>query len=290
VPKPKKNIPGMVFIIIAIVLIGWVLLAPWFFTFRMSDHTAKQLFSQLGIPVKTANINVSGKEIHYVMVGNDSLPTLAFIHGSPSSWHAFIEYMKDVELLKYYRIMGIDRPGFGYSNFGEAMTLQEQAKHILPVFALIQNHKPVYLAGHSLGGPLLIQMAADAPQEFAGIMIISGSVDPALEPKEKWRFLMEKFPFNYMLPGSFRPSNTELVYFKKDVLSLSAEFEKIRCAVYLVHGDKDTWVPPGNVNYAVKKLVHASKVETLILHGGNHFIPWTKKKEITQELIRMLTM
>jgi pimeloyl-ACP methyl ester carboxylesterase len=111
--------------------------------------------------------------------------------------------MKDAELLKYYRIIGIDRPGFGYSNFGEAMSLQVQAKHILPVFALIQNHRPVYLAGHSLGGPLLIQMAADAPQEFASIMIIPGSVDPALEPKEKWRFLMEKFPLNYMLPGSF---------------------------------------------------------------------------------------
>ena len=143
----------MVFIIIAVVLIGWVLLAPWFFTFRMSDNTAKQLFSQLGIPVRTANINVSGKEIHYVMVGNDSLPTLAFIHGSPSSWRAFIEYMKDAELLKHYRIIGIDRPGFGYSDFGQAMTLQEQAKHILPVFALIQNHKPVILqvipsAGH----------------------------------------------------------------------------------------------------------------------------------------------
>ena len=98
---------------------------------------------------------------------------------------------------------------------------------------------------------------------------------------------MQKFPLNYMLPGSFRPSNTELVYFKKDVLNLSKEFEKVRCAVYLVHGDKDTWVPSGNVNYAVKKLVHASKIETLIFHDGTHLIPWTKKKEITQELIRM---
>lgn len=277
----------MVFIVIAVVLFGWVLLAPWFFTLRMSDDSAKQLFSKQGIPFKTGSIKVSGKDIHYVMAGNDSLPTLAFVHGSPSSWHAFIDYMKDAELLKHYRIISIDRPGFGYSNFGEAMTLQEQAKHILPLFKVTQNNQPVYLAGHSLGGPLLIQMAADAPEEFAGIMIISGSVDPALEPKERWRFLMEKFPLNYMLPGSFRPSNTELLYFKKDVVSLSKEFEKIKCPVYLVHGDKDTWVPIGNVSYATRKLVHAAKIETLILHGGDHFIPWTKKKEITRELIRM---
>ena len=98
---------------------------------------------------------------------------------------------------------------------------------------------------------------------------------------------MDKIPFRYLLPGSFRASNTELLFFKKDVVSLAKEFAKVRCAVYLVHGDKDTWVPPGNVDYAVKKLTHASKIETLIIPGGTHFIPWTKKKEISLELIKM---
>lgn len=277
----------MILLIVAVIIIAWGFAAPWFFTFRISDDAAKLLFSRQGLTVKTDNVSINGKNIHYVMVGNDTLPTLAFIHGSPSAWNAFLDYMKDPELLKHYRIISIDRPGFGYSNFGEAMTIQHQSKLIMPVFARINNNKPVYLAGHSLGGPLLIQLAADSPKEFAGIMLIAGSVDPALEPKEKWRYIMEKFPLNYLLPGSFRPSNTELLYFKKDILSLSNQFPKVTCAVYLVHGDKDTWVPPGNVAYAVKKLIHASKIETLILPGGNHFIPWTKKKEITNELIRM---
>ena len=277
----------MVLLIIAVIIIAWGFLSPWFFTFRISDDSAKLLFSRQGLTVKTDNININGKNIHYVMVGNDTLPTLAFIHGSPSAWNAFLDYMKDPELLKHFRIISIDRPGFGYSNFGEAMTIQKQSRYIMPVFARINNNKPVYLAGHSLGGPLLIQLAADAPKEFAGIMLIAGSVDPALEPREKWRYIMEKFPLNHLLPGSFRPSNTELLYFKKDIVSLANEFAKVTCAVYLVHGDNDTWVPPGNVAYAVKKLVHASKIETLILPGGNHFIPWTKRKEITKELIRM---
>ena len=277
----------MVLLIIAVIIIAWGFLSPWFFTFRISDDSAKLLFSRQGLTVKTDNININGKNIHYVMVGNDTLPTLAFIHGSPSAWNAFLDYMKDPELLKHFRIISIDRPGFGYSNFGEAMTIQKQSRYIMPVFARINNNKPVYLAGHSLGGPLLIQLAADAPKEFAGIMLIAGSVDPALEPREKWRYIMEKFTLNHLLPGSFRPSNTELLYFKKDIVSLANEFAKVTCAVYLVHGDNDTWVPPGNVAYAVKKLVHASKIETLILPGGNHFIPWTKRKEITKELIRM---
>ena len=277
-------------LIIVLVLLAWSLIAPWLFTFRISDDSARLLFSQRGQKIKTASIRINGKNVHYVMTGNDSLPTLAFIHGSPSSWTAFLDYMKDPELLRHYRIVSIDRPGFGHSNFGEAMNMEDQSKQILPVFDAIHNGKPVYLAGHSLGGPLLIKLAANAPQTFTGIMVIAGSVDPSLEPVEYWRYLMEKFPLRYFLPGSFRPSNTELLYFKKDVVALASDFEKIRCAVYFVHGDKDTWVPPGNVDYAVKKLIHASRIEKLILPGGTHFIPWTKRKEITMELIKMGTL
>jgi hypothetical protein len=70
---------------------------------------------------------------------------------------------------------------------------------------------------------LLIQLAADAPQEFSGIMLISVLLIPAWNP-ESWRYMMDKIPFRYLLPGSFRPSNTELLYFKEDVISLAKEF------------------------------------------------------------------
>jgi pimeloyl-ACP methyl ester carboxylesterase len=130
-------------------------------------------------------------------------------------------------------------------------------------------------------------MAADFPELFHGIMLISGSVDPALEPKEYWRYAMEKFPLNYLLPGSFKASNTELIYFKEDVKKLVDDFGKVKCPVYLVHGNKDHWVPPGNVEFAKEKLVNAKYVKTLML-PGNHFIPWTQKKEIINEMIKML--
>lgn len=275
-------------LIIVGILLMWVLIAPGCMTFRLSDEKAQAMFARKGLELKTKTIKVNGKDIHYAMVGNDSLPTLVFLHGSPSAWNAFLSYMQDPELLFHFRMVSIDRPGFGYSDFGYALPLDEQSKLLMPVIQEIRNNKPVYLAGHSLGGPLVVKMAADAPDLFSGIMLISGSVDPELEPKEQWRFFMENVPFRYFLPGSFKPSNTELVYFKKDVLALVPDFAKIKCKVYLVHGDKDTWVPPGNVEFAKLKLVNASKVRILMLPGGTHFIPWTKKKEITEEMVSML--
>jgi pimeloyl-ACP methyl ester carboxylesterase len=276
-----------VLIIVGILLV-WVLIAPGCMTFRIPDDKAQAMFARKGLELKTNTIKVNGKDIHYAMVGNDSLPTLVFLHGSPSAWNAFLSYMQDPELLFHFRMVSIDRPGFGFSDFGYALPLDEQSKLLMPVFGEIRNNKPVYLAGHSLGGPLVVKMAADAPDLFAGIMLISGSVDPALEPKEQWRFFMENVPFRYLLPGSFKPSNTELVYFKKDVVALVSDFAKVKCKVYLVHGDKDTWVPPGNVDFAKQKLTNASKVKILMLPGGTHFIPWTKKKDITEEMVSML--
>lgn len=223
------------------------------------------------------------------MVGNDTLPTLIFLHGSPSAWTSFSSYLENPALLFHYRMVSVDRPGFGYSDFGEALHLEEQSMFLLPLFKAISNGKPMFLAGHSLGGPLCIKLAADAPELFEGIMLISGSVAPDLEPTEKWRFVLNNFPLNLLLPGSFRPSNTELVYFKKDIIDLVKDFPKVTCDVYLVHGDKDTWVPPGNVDFAKAHLANARNIETLMLPGGTHFIPWTKKKEITDELIKMAT-
>ena len=47
------------------------------------------------LTLRTATIEMEGRHIHYAMTGSDSLPTLFFIHGSPGSWDAFAEYMKD---------------------------------------------------------------------------------------------------------------------------------------------------------------------------------------------------
>jgi pimeloyl-ACP methyl ester carboxylesterase len=274
-------------LVAGVTMLAWLIFAPGCMTFRTTDETAVKKFSRKGIELKTATYQVNGTDIHYVMVGTDTLPTLILVHGTPGSWGAFEDYLEDPALLLHYRVVSVDRPGFGYSNFGQAMNLADQSVYLMPLLREIHNDKPVFLAGHSLGGPLVVKMAADNPEAFQGIMLISGSVDPALEPKESWRYVAEKFPFRLFLPGAFKPSNTELVYFKKDVVDLAGDFSKVSCDVYLVHGAKDSWVPVGNVDYARKKLVHARRVETMIIPDGNHFIPFTRRAQIVDALIGM---
>ena len=283
-PTSRKKVRFM--LAIGIFLVAWMMMAPFLFTFGSRDEKATEEFRKLGIELRFFHEKINGSTIHYVVTGNDSLPTLVFIHGSPSTWTAFSPYLKDPELRAKYRMVSIDRPGFGGSDPGEAKHLKEQSQLILPVLHKIDNGKPMILAGHSLGGPLVVQIAADEPAFISGIILLAGSVAPALEPKEYWRHVLNTFPLTYLLPGAFRTSNTELVYFKDDVKELEKDFSKVTCDVYLVHGDQDTWVPPGNVDFAKEKLVHARNVFTLILSGANHFIPWTRTAEIKGTLLK----
>jgi pimeloyl-ACP methyl ester carboxylesterase len=145
----------------------------------------------------------------------------------------------------------------------------------------------MFIAGHSLGGPMVVKLAADNPTTFSGVVILSGSIDPAEEKPEKWRSILYKTPLTYFVPGAMRPSNEELWYLKKDLVNLKNDFPKITCPVYFVHGAIDTWVPPGNVEYGKKMLVNASHIEETLIPGANHFIPWTKFNEIKQVLLKL---
>ena len=275
------------FIVLGIVLIAWLVCAQSCMKFHIVDAEARKQFSDAGVNLQLDNIEVDGFNMHYAKTGNDSLPTLFFVHGSPGSWDAFSRYLKDKDLLSKYRMISIDRPGFGDSEFGKAKNLEEQSKLISPLLVYFKNNKPVYVIGHSLGGPMAIRLVADNPDYFSGIILLAGSVDPGEEKPEKWRPVLYKTPFKFFVPGAFRPSNQELWYLKNDLKILKNDFPKITCPVWIIHGDKDDLVPVGNAAFAKEMLVHAKKVETTILPGANHFIPWQHYEEIKGVLMKL---
>src|ERR1051326_6344879 len=116
--------------IIVVILAIWAILAQSCMRFRVSDEDAITDFSKAGVTLQSHTVQINGRHLHYVYCGADTLPTLVFIHGSPGSWNAFENYLKDTELLKHYQIISIDRPGFGYSDYGDAVNMDKQAKLI----------------------------------------------------------------------------------------------------------------------------------------------------------------
>jgi pimeloyl-ACP methyl ester carboxylesterase len=272
------------FRIALVVLGGWIILAQSCMTMRKSDKDAIADFAKKGIVLRSKTTEKNGHSLHYVMTGADSLPTLVFVHGTPGSWTAFEPYLADSLLLTKYRLVSFDRPGFGYSDYGGALPMPAQSAIMGPVIQSLKNGKSLWLVGHSMGGPMIMQLEIDYPGLATGLVLIAGSIDPAAEKPEKWRPVIFKTPLNYLVPGAMRPSNKELWYLKEDLKTMAPGIAKITCAVYFIHGTKDTWVPPSNVPYGMARLTSAVKKDTLWL-DGNHFIPWSKYDSIRNYLM-----
>jgi pimeloyl-ACP methyl ester carboxylesterase len=265
----------------------WIIFAQSCMKFRISDSQAKAEFEQKGLQLSFYYADVDDIALHYTKTGGDTLPTLFFVHGSPGSWDAFKGYMMDTALLRHFRIIAVDRPGFGYSDFGTARHLPVQANMINNIIEKEANQKPVHLIGHSIGGPVIIQLAQDYPDEFASLTILAGSISPKDEPKEYWRYLFLHTPLSLLMPGAFKPSNNEIVYFKKDMYGIDTGYSRLQMPVTFIHGDADKFVTVKNVAYGKQKLLHNPHVKVIIIPGAGHFIPWEHYDTIKAHLVSL---
>lgn len=253
--------------------------------FREPDKYLVKKFQENGVDLFTATIKIEGHDLNYGKTGNDTASILLFLHGTPGSLSDYGRYLRDSQLRDRYQLISIDRPGFGYSDFGNTMDLEHQAKLISSLIDSISNNKPVYLVGHSLAGPLVIKLAAMKTSTVKGILVLAGSVDPSQEPARWWRPIIMYSPLRWMIPTAWRYSNEEQYWLKDDLVELKGDFPKVTCPVYIFHGDRDDLVTVANAHYTRRMLVNSKNVTITIFPGGDHFMVWNKYGEIKKQLL-----
>ena len=89
------------------------------------------------------------------------------------------------------------------------------------------------------------------------------------------------------MPGAFKPSNDEIVYFKKDLYRIDTRYAALNMPVTFIHGDNDKFVTVKNVAYGKKKLLHNSNIKIIIIPGASHFIPWEHYDLIKEHLLTL---
>jgi pimeloyl-ACP methyl ester carboxylesterase len=232
------------------------------------------------------------RRINYLKAGDENKPLVIFVHGSPGSLDAFLDFMADTILLKQAQLITVDRPGFGYSNFGYAEpSLQKQASYLKPIVEENKNHRPIILVGHSMGGPVIARMAMDYPELIDGLVFVAGSVDPELEPNETWFRAPFATPFlRWILPRSIRASNEELYKLKPELQEMVPLWKKITARVIIIQGKKDVLVPYANAEFAKKMLVSSPSVELVYKDDMNHFVPWSNPELIQQAVLKLLAV
>ncbi|RTY95311.1 alpha/beta fold hydrolase [Flavobacterium sp. GT3R68] len=269
------------------VLFSYVIFCQSCMMMRTSPKKTKKFFDKAQIGFVDKKIIVDGHKLHYVQTGTENKPTLVFIHGSPGSWDAYKNYLIDTLLLQKYRMISIDRPGFGNSEFGEAQDLKTQSRLLVGFLKTIDNKQSIALVGHSMGGPLIVKMATEEPSKYKHLIILAGSIDPNAEKPEKWRYVIQMKPIRYLIPGAMRPANDELWWLKQDLVDMEPFLKNITCDVTIIHGTKDRLVPYSNVAFMKRVFVNAKSIDIISIQDADHFIPWSDFETIRKALLEL---
>ena len=276
-------------LIIFSLIAGLTILFHSCISFRMSPKEVDAFFKDKNVAATQHSYKIVFRELHYVRAGDPSKPLVLFLHGSPGSLSAFIDFLTDSALLTHGLLVTADRPGFGYSNFGNGEpSLQKQCEILKPILEEYKMNRPIILVGHSLAGALIVRMAIEYPDLIDGLIIVAGSVDPDLEPNEVWFRAPLATPFlSWLLPKSFRASNEEIYQLKPELERMVPLWKEVKCPVIVIQGQKDQLVPKENADFAKKMLVNAP-VEFMLIDDMNHFVPWSHPYLIHDAILKML--
>jgi pimeloyl-ACP methyl ester carboxylesterase len=256
--------------------------------FRMSNSEINQFFVNKKQKGKIVQYKEGFRTINYVIVGDDTKPLVLFVHGSPGSLSAFIDFLGDSVLLNHAQLISVDRPGFGASNFGNAEpSLQKQASLIKSVIERNKKDRPVLLVGHSLGGPLIARVAMDYPDLVDGLIMVAPSIDPNLEPKEWFRAPLATPFLSWILPRSFRASNDEIYQLKPELENLLPRWPEVVAPTIVIQGKKDRLVPYENAFFAREKMVNAP-VTLMMVDTMDHFVPWSNPELINAAIYELI--
>lgn len=246
---------------------------------------------QSAMPIFFDAKSADGRKIHAMRIGADSLPTVLLVHGSPGSSDAWLDYLADTALTNCARLVAVDRPGFGYSGLGRAeRSLAKQAAALLAALDSCPGPttQKVLLAGHSLGAPLIARFAMDYPERVAGLLLVSGSIDPDLEPRNWWEPVVDNPPVSWLTPRSLFASNREIRALQAELHQMVPLWPKINCPVIVLHAQNDRLVPVGNADFARKMLAGNPDLRVRILPDGDHFILWNRHPIVRDALLEFL--
>lgn len=253
--------------------------------FSIEQEQIDAAFEGLDYSLEYHSFTYKGREMQYVAVGDTSNQAVLFVHGSPGTWDNFLYFLADSSALKNYRLIAVDRPGFGKSGNGiPERSLKKQAEVINKV--LVREQTTAILVGHSYGGPVITRMAIDFPEYADGLVLVAASVDPELEKTKWYQIPVHYKALSWLLPDLLYSTNEEILALKNELEEMNTNWCQITQPVSVIQGGNDLLVPKENADFAERMLVNAP-IEMIIVPEMNHFVPWNRGDLIRQEINRL---
>ena len=209
------------------------------------DHSLKEYFDKLGVDFQIHRLNFEGRTLRYVSTGieQDSAPILLFIHGAPGNLDNFKAYLADYDLKTRFRLISMDRLGYGGSDYGKSETdILTQARSAEKILNQYQGSKAI-VAGYSYGGPIAGKLASIRPDLINGLVLIAPLNDPYNEPM-KWYSKLSNTKFiRYFMPGLINVASDEKMTHAQELRKIEDDWKSIECPVLYIHGNEDGLAP-----------------------------------------------
>ncbi len=258
-------------------------------SFRYDDKKVNKIFSVQPVKPEVKYIHYQNSQIRFLqLISNPDHPYVVFIHGAPGSSADYHNFFKDEKLISKVNIISVDRPGYGYSDYGSFVTsLKRQAEAIQAVIDAVCKNNKILIVGHSYGGPIVLQMAIDNPNSYTAILLLAPAIDPKSEKEVKIASLGIHPLTRWLLTPAWRVASAEKLSHVSELEQLEPQLSKISIPVFLMHGTKDSLVPYENVEFAKEK-IDPKLLEIMTLEGVDHFLPWTHHDLIVNKILDII--
>ena len=271
------------------VIISACLVFDHYYQFRRSDEELNKIFAEQQIDASIHYYSTHGRKLRYVAAGNDSLPTLLFLHGSPGSISYYSRRFVDSSLKGHFRFYAVDRPGYGYSGFGDPdPSIQKQSEMIRPLLDSLHKAKhPIIVVGSSYGASIACRLAMDHPELVDGLVLTGPAIGPGRETYFGITPVIEHWSVRWFIPRIFRSANTEKVHHKKELEKMLPYWKNIRVPVYYLQGAKDDIVDTSNASFAKEQLINVPSLEIRFLEGRKHLLARYEWQAIKQAILNV---
>lgn len=282
-----------------VILILGTLIVAWFVDLRQTDGEITDEFRGQRIRpaihryrVADPNSELRLRTIRFMETGSpadSTLPVVLFVHGAPSSLSFFNAFFKDTTLLSRARLVAVDRPGYGYSDFGWVETsIVRQAAFLQPLIDRYKKASFLVVVGSSYGGSVSARLAMNNPGRVNHVMFVSSALGPGLERTYPISYVADSPLVRWVVPTLLRLANDEKLAHRQALEAILPDWPRIRANITMLHGQRDDLVYPTNVLFAHKRLVNA-RVKQFLLPENRHDIVFNKREYMTGILLGILT-
>jgi pimeloyl-ACP methyl ester carboxylesterase len=261
-------------------------------SFRTSRKGIDKYFAKRGCLVRQKSIPHGNDSLFWVETGPENpapgLPVILFVHGAPGSANNFFPYQADADLQKKAILVSMDRPGYGYSNYGRSeVSIEKQAKAVKAVMDQYPGRRFI-LVGHSYGGPIIAKAAYLYPDSIRSILMLAPVNHPDHEPMF-WVSYWAKWPATrWTVSRAYRVSADEKFSHAAELGKMREDWSLLKVPVTHLHGTKDMLAPMPNIDFS-RQEIPKSQLNMVVMEGTGHLIPFTLPEVTKKYLLAALS-